>query len=113
MRREGTDENNVRMSDVLCDFCHAAWTHDLPVIEGHRGSIICGNCLSVAYVDVVLRARATAPAGYTCTMCLEQRADRAWQSPAQPEACVCERCVKLAAATLEKDGDWGWKRPSA
>lgn len=112
MRREGTDENNVRMTDVLCDFCHTAWTHDLPVIEGHRGSIICGNCLTVAYTAVVLRSDGRAPSGYTCTMCLEKRPDGAWQSPAYPEAVACERCIKLAAATLEKDRDWAWRRPT-
>ena len=48
MRRPGTDENDVKMSDVLCDFCHRAWTEDVPMIEGHRGSCICARCLTVA-----------------------------------------------------------------
>ncbi len=113
MRREGTDENNVQMSDVLCDFCRRAWTHDLPVIEGHRGSIMCGHCLAAAYTAVVLGGDSTGPPGYTCTMCLEQRPDRGWRSPAFPDAVVCERCLNLAATALEKDRDWNWRRPTA
>jgi hypothetical protein len=46
-------------------------------------------------------------------MCLEQRNDRAWQSPRFPEAVVCERCLNLAAGALEKDRDWAWQRPGA
>lgn len=111
MRREGTDENDVRMSDVLCDYCHKPWTHDVPAIEGHQGSIICGPCLTVGYAEVVLRAAGSAPSGYTCTMCLEQRPDHAWASPLFPQAVACERCLKLAANTIERDKDWNWKRP--
>ncbi len=113
MRREGTDANNVQMTDVLCDFCHAQWTHDLPVIEGHQGSIICGNCLAQGYGEVVLRGVGSGPPGYTCTMCLERRPDRAWRSPQHPEAVACERCLNLAAGALEKDRDWNWRRPAA
>jgi len=111
MRKPGTDENNVQMSDVLCDFCHAEWTLDKPVIEGHHGSIICGNCLTVAYTQVVLHSVNTGPAGYQCTMCLENRPDIAWQSPAYSEAVICQRCLKLAAGTLSKDKDFNWSKP--
>ena len=90
MYKPGTDESNVQMSDVLCDFCHHEWLEDLPIIEGHRGAMICGKCLSVAYAEVV---RASSPAltdGYTCRMCREGDEDRAaldrageaaWPSP--------------------------------
>ena len=111
MRKPGTDENNVQMSDVICDFCHAEWTDDLPIIEGHHGSCICGKCLTVAYSDVVLHDSNTGPAAYKCTMCLEERPDPAWQSPLQPEAIVCRRCIKLAAGALHKDTDYAWKKP--
>ncbi len=113
MRREGTDANNVQMSDVLCDFCRTAWTDDLPVIEGHQGSIVCGPCVAAAYTRIVLRSEPGAPPGYKCTMCLEHRDDRAWHSKARPEACICERCIDLAVTALEKDKDWSWKRPTA
>jgi hypothetical protein len=111
MRKPGTDENNVQMSDVLCDFCHAEWVEDMPLIEGHHGSCICGKCLTVAYTEIVLHGHNTAPKDYQCTMCLEHRDEPAWQSPAYPEAVVCRRCVKLAAGALHKDKDFAWTKP--
>jgi hypothetical protein len=111
MRKPGTDPDNVQMSDVLCDFCRAEWTEERPLIEGHQGSIVCGPCLTVAYKQVVLAESDTGPTGYTCTMCLEQREDPAWQSPAYPEAVICRRCIKLAAGALSKDKESGWTRP--
>ena len=33
MRKPGTDNDNVQMSDVLCDFCRAEWTDDLQMVE--------------------------------------------------------------------------------
>ncbi len=119
MRKPGTDEHDVKMSDVLCDFCHREWTEDVPMIEGHRGSCLCGRCLSVACAEIV-HGRGGPDADYTCTMCLEAAGDRAalgrggepgWRSPLRPEAAVCRRCVELAAKALEKDPDSGWTRP--
>ncbi len=112
MRRPETDPDNVQMSDVLCDFCRREWTEDLPVIEGHQGSVICGHCLAVAYRMVMLGKSGNAPEGYKCVMCLEHRSDQAWQSPAHPEACICKRCTNQAAATLSKDKDYGWQKPT-
>jgi hypothetical protein len=120
MRKPGTDENNVRMSDVLCDFCHREWTEDVPMIEGHQGSCLCGRCLSVAYTEVVLNGHDSAAAAYTCPMCLETDHDRAalgranesgWRSPLDGDAVICRRCIELAARSLEKDGDSGWQKP--
>jgi hypothetical protein len=77
--------------------------------------VVCGKCLTVAYRSVVQAdpsaAAAAAPEGYTCTMCLEQRAEPAWQSPMYPEAVICKRCINLAAGALSKDKESGWKRP--
>ena len=90
MRKPGTDETNVQMSDVLCDFCHREWTETVPMIEGHQGACLCGRCLTLAYAQVVLHGNSTAPPDYRCPMCLEQPADRetlgradepGWQSP--------------------------------
>ncbi|MHC5024773.1 MAG: hypothetical protein ACYTGG_12860, partial [Planctomycetota bacterium] len=119
-RKPGTDPENVQMSDVLCDFCHREWTEDVPMIEGHHGSCMCGHCLTVAWTEVVLGGATSAPDGFACTMCLEQGADRrelnradepGWQSPAYPDAAVCRRCIKLAAGALHKDPDHEWARP--
>ena len=121
MRKPGTDENNVQMSDVLCDFCHGQWAEAVPMIEGHQGSCICAKCLTVAYTEVVVNKHDSAPSDFKCPMCLESRTDRAalnradepgWQSPVNSEAVVCRRCIKLAAGALQKDKDFAWKRPS-
>jgi len=120
MRRPGTDETNVQMSDVLCDFCHRQWSEDIPMIEGHQGSCICGKCLTVAYTDIVLNGNDTRPEEFTCPMCLESDADRAaleraeapgWQSP-MTGATICRRCVKQAAGALHKSKDFQWTKPS-
>ncbi len=120
MRKEGTDPQNVQMTDVLCDFCERQWTEEVPMIEGHHGSCLCARCLTVACSEVIAGGRTSAPAEWTCPMCLEETKDRAalgrgaepgWQSPLRPEAVICRRCIELAATALEKDKDFGWKRP--
>ena len=82
-----------------------------------------GNCLSLAYADVVHHGQDSAPDGdWQCPMCLERNDDRAalnrpgepgWQSPVRPEAVICRRCVKMAAGVLAKDSDMGWEKPTA
>ena len=120
MRKPGTDESNVRMSDVLCDFCHREWSEAVPMIEGHHGSCICGNCLKLAYREIVLNGPAPG-ADWTCPMCLEADADRAdlgradepgWPSPLHPEVVICRRCITMAAGVLHKDPDYDWQKPT-
>lgn len=111
MQRPGCDPNNVQMSDILCDFCRAPWVEDLPMVEGHRGSVVCGKCLTVAYRSVVQAGMGTAPAGATCTMCLERREEACWASPLYSESVICKRCINQAAGALSKDKESGWTRP--
>lgn len=120
MRKPKTDESNVQMSDVLCDFCHRQWTGDIAMLEGHQGSCICGRCLTIAYTDIIHNQIDAAPEQYNCPMCLESSEDRAslkrasdsaWQSPLYEEAVICKRCIKLAAAALDKDKEVDWKKP--
>lgn len=91
------------------------------MVEGHQGSCICGSCAAVAFAAVVRDGFMDATNGYFCVMCLESDADRAamnragepgWISPAFPEAAICRRCIKMAAAVLTKDRDSGWRRPA-
>ena len=120
MRKPDTNESNVQMSDVLCDFCRREWTEDLPMVEGHQGSCICGRCLTIAYTEVVNNSVNAAPADFKCALCLEALRDRqalkresepGWQSPAYPESGICRRCIKQSAGVLVKDPDSGWKKP--
>lgn len=111
MQRAGANPSDMQPSDFLCDFCRRAWDGTFPLVEGHKGSLICGNCLTVAYTEVVLHNLSAAPPGSTCTMCLEERNDSTWQSPMHEEAIICERCLKQAAGRLHKDEDWEWRKP--
>ncbi len=98
-----------------CDFCRSPWSEDLAMVEGHRGSIICGRCLSVAYAELVhLMSGRPAQPGDTCVLCLEeQRADPHWESPGYPGVLACKRCVKQSAGVLHKDRDIAWSKPAA
>jgi hypothetical protein len=113
MRKPGTNEQNVQMSDVLCDFCRSEWAEELPMVEGHQGSTICGRCLAEAYRSVLLRKEGAELSGSKCVMCLENRAEPAWRSAAHPEAVVCKRCINQSAAVLAKDKEMGWEKPKA
>jgi len=113
MFRPGIDPNNVQMSDVQCDFCHTPWTLDLPLVEGHEGSVICGKCVSVAYLEIVLAAGGEKPIeGLKCRMCLEEREDPSWESPLDGTVRICRRCIEMAAGAMESDPDTGWTRPT-
>ncbi|MBX3358347.1 MAG: hypothetical protein KF745_07955 [Phycisphaeraceae bacterium] len=92
-----------------CDFCSALYGENI-MIEGHQGSLLCLKCLTAAYTDLVLAGGGDANRGRKCTMCLEERSQPQWESPAT-SACVCLRCIKQSATALEKDGESGWARP--
>ena len=112
MHREGIDDNNVLPEDILCDFCgKAAWANDVACIEGHQGSIVCGNCLSVAYSELVLAGEGV-PTEEKCRMCLEHREDPVWQGVIEPIASICRRCTKQSSAALNKSKKWDWSKPS-
>lgn len=117
MRREGCDPNDVRMSDVLCDFCGREWGESLPMVEGHLGSCICGDCLRDAYLALVVAGGGGAGAGTegergACRLCREERDDGSWTG-ALAGARVCRRCVRQSAAVLQKDPDLGWRKPES
>lgn len=116
MHRPGCDPEHLTMSDVLCDFCRSPWDEGRAMVEGHRGSVICGACLTAAYAGLV-RGRAPGgalapPGSAVCTMCLETRDEPGWRSPTYEEALICARCAKQAGAILEKDKESGWTRPA-
>ncbi|HYE02372.1 MAG TPA: hypothetical protein VD963_03950 [Phycisphaerales bacterium] len=96
-----------------CDFCRRSWSEERPMVEGHRGSLLCAACLTVAYTHVVVAGGGEELRGSGCTLCLEERDQPQWQSPMYPEARACLRCIKQAATVLEKDPDAPWTRPAA
>ncbi len=97
-----------------CDFCRSSWSEDRPMVEGHRGSLICGACLRVAYREVVLGDGGVGPAaGVACVLCLQTNDVRYWVSPLDGGIVACEGCIRRAARTLEEDPDFTWRRPGS
>lgn len=116
MHRKGANPTDMRPADFICDFTGKAWDGTFPMVEGHQGSLICGDALRVAFTEVVLLGQGSMPTGATCAMCLEQRDEPGWQSPVpvgphESGAAICRRCIRQSATKLEKDPDWGWKKP--
>lgn len=111
MQRENADPNDMQVSDFLCDFCGRTWNGAFPMVEGHQGSLICGGCLTVAFSETAIAGTDMAPAGATCTMCLEEREDPMWASAAREGAYACRRCLKQGAGRLHTDPDWDWSKP--
>jgi len=117
MHRPGSDPLDMQPEDFLCDFCGAHWREDLPMVEGHHGSLVCGGCLTGAFRATWLTGGepATRVEGETCRMCLERRDEPHWRGDSGGLA--CRRCVKMAAVMLERDADRSeegrWRRPEA
>lgn len=83
------------------------------MVEGHKGSLICGPCLSLAYRAVVLGGAPLMEDHSSCAMCLMHKREPSWQSPANPEAWICTWCVEKSAGMLEKDPETAWVKPTA
>ncbi len=111
MRRPGTDEDNLQPTDFLCDFCANHWAEDRQMVEGHRGSLVCSQCLTSAYATVVRDGKGEkVPEVVTCTLCLEHKDLPHWKGPLE-NMWACQRCIKQSAAILQKDPESGWKKP--
>ena len=96
-----------------CDFCHSPWSEERPMVEGHKGSLICGACLRVAYTEVVLGGGGVGPRdGVGCTLCLQTNDTLHWQSPIDDCAVVCRSCIESSARTFEKDPGTRWQTPA-
>lgn len=130
MRRDGCDENNLEPTDFLCDYCGNTWGDDRPMVEGHRGSLVCAKCLNLAFDLLWNHAPAwdgksqppppvspdqQMPEGALCRMCLEHREEPCWQSPMELDengaAWLCKRCAKQSVVMLERDPEFGYSRP--
>lgn len=115
MRRDGADENHLTPEDFLCDFCGSPWAAQRPMVEGHRGSLVCAACLSLAFDELWNRPGGAVPPGDAatpaCRMCLETRNEPHWTSPIDPHARICRRCAKQSVVMLERDPESGFTRP--
>lgn len=111
MHRPGSDPEFMTEQDFLCDFCERCYAPDRPMVEGHRGSLICGPCLASAFAVLWnLGKGEEVPEETVCTLCLSHNGDPIWRSPLR-EALVCKRCAKQSAVMLERDPESGWERP--
>lgn len=97
---------------LACDFCGTDWDQVKPMIEGHRGSIVCLDCLGRA-----VEAAAAADAAFKCTMCQQDRepATPVYRNPAPDEqanieAALCWDCIQQADRAFSKDPDTEWER---
>jgi len=103
---------------ISCDFCGADWDEVIPMIEGHRGSVLCLGCLKRALAEAT-----PADAAFECTMCLREKTPgtKRWTHPEPAEtpglnaaAQVCWPCLKQAGRGFGKDPDtdfdWDPKR---
>jgi hypothetical protein len=97
---------------ISCDFCGIDWDPQtgLPAMtEGHRGSVLCLDCLRSA-----LPGSEPSASPFDCTMCLQRRdaGTRRWEHDNPPDrpgtnpaATLCWECARLAAKTFHKDRD--------
>jgi len=97
-----------------CDFCTMAWDENRQMVEGHRGSLICSQCLSIAFTEVVHLDSGYLPTPKeVCILCLETGRDGFhWQSPLDSSVLACRRCIKQSAGVLHKDPETDWKKPA-
>lgn len=106
---------------ISCDFCGTDWDpydeNGLPMIEGHKGSVICLRCVEDSLAGVQ-----EAEGEYRCTMCIRDDIPESlprWQHPSptpsdglNADATICRKCINQAAQRLHKDPDidWTWEK---
>lgn len=84
------------------------------MVEGHKGSLICAKCLSMAYAQVIHARQGHGPReGVRCTLCLMTKEQLHWESPLSDEGIACEECIRRSARMLAKDPDYEWEPPPA
>lgn len=88
---------------IACDFCGTDWDQVKPMVEGHRGSVLCLECLKLA-----LEATAAMSDDFACTLCLgsQPAGTNGWcpaVAGANAEAAICGECMQQAAEAFGKD----------
>lgn len=97
---------------LACDFCGIDWDMERPMIEGHKGSILCLDCLGRAIDEA-----SSSSEPFDCTLCLVEREPpmARWAHPepgedANAAATVCWDCLQQADRTFARDKDTDWSR---
>ena len=102
---------------ISCDFTGIDWDERIPMIEGHRGSVLSLDALAMA-----VEGAAPLKAEMACTMCLRQvePGAKAWRHPqppalpgTNPAALICWDCIQQADRAFAKDPDTPWDRKIA
>lgn len=114
MHRAGADPEQMGPEDFICDFCHQTWAEDRPMVEGHKGSLICGRCVTLSHAAVIHHESGELPGDHdACTTCLmHKHGEPHWRSPAT-DAMICRECVLRSGLMLVKDPDTDWQPPAA
>lgn len=89
---------------ISCDFCGADWDEVKPMIEGHRGSVLCLECLKLARPKL-----APSDTAFECRLCIQEKpaGTMSWSGTAiggAPAARVCKPCVEQATRAFTKEG---------
>lgn len=97
---------------ISCDYCSLDWRpyqpdSTNPMIEGHRGSVICLSCVKTALGEVNVGA-----GEYDCALCVREQLPETlprW-SGKRAEAVLCRDCLNQAAGAFSKDPDVDWRK---
>ncbi len=98
---------------VSCDFCGTDWDGASPIIEGHRGALICLECLKRALGELQ-----RAEDAYKCVLCLRDGLPAIlprFEHENRPGVFGCKGCIEQAADVFDRDADvpWTWEsRPA-
>ena len=92
---------------ISCDFCRTDWDGVSPVIEGHRGAIICLECLKLALDSLI-----TGDSTYKCVLCLRDPLPATlarFSHSASPTTYACRDCIHQTADVFDRDSDIDWQ----
>jgi hypothetical protein len=114
MHRAGCDPEAMVAEDFLCDFCLRHWRPDLSMVEGHRGSLICAECLTLAYRTVFVDDAGIAVPQYaSCALChMHRNTEHLQSAQVDGSPIVCRPCIESSAKMLERDPSAQWSRPT-
>ncbi len=97
---------------IACDFTGIDWDEQIPMIEGHRGSVLSLQALAMA-----VEGAGEAAENFECVMCKRayEAGEKSWRHPdppenANPHAVICWDCIQQADRGFARDPDTPWER---